>query len=465
MFLKRINRAGISFGAQLSALYTFFFVISSAGVFVIAFYIMANLIEERERDVITLRAHEYQAWFEEGGVKALQQRFGEQSKYNTDVYFVRIFGPFHNYLFVSVPDKKSFELKNLEGIDPYQIHVWSTIKEEGKNSVWNVVSTPLRQDVIMQLGKRSSRSYELLVYFRSRFLWFVIPILVLGFAAGSFLTYRIMQPIRKINQTVQTIIDTGKMNERVPERKEQGELDQLAKLFNQMLGKNEALIEAMRNSLDSVAHDLKTPMTRLRGIAELSLRDPDNHDACISALTDCMEESEKTVSLLNTLMDISEAEAGAMRLSLETISLSDVLRSVIDLYEFVSEDKNITIEQKFSNDIHIIGDRNRLQQVFANLLDNAIKYSPKNRSVEIAVDLVASKACISMTDHGLGIDDKDIAQIWNRLYRGDRSRSEKGVGLGLSFVKAIVEAHHGFVQVTSQPNQGTTFKVYLPSNT
>ncbi|NQU63678.1 MAG: HAMP domain-containing histidine kinase [SAR324 cluster bacterium] len=462
MFLKKTDQAGISFSIKLSALYTLFFVISSIGMFVVAYYFIANLVEQRERDVITLRAHEYQAWFHEGGVQALQERFDEQAKYNTDIYFVRIFSDFRNFVFLSVPRAKTFDVETLKGIDPYQIHVWNVIEEKDQNAIWNVVSTPLRQDVIIQVGKRSSRSYELLSYFRRQFLWFVFPILLIGFAAGSFLTFRAMQPIRKINQTVQKIITTGRMNERVPERKEHGELDQLAKLFNQMLTKNESLIQAMRDSLDNLAHDLKTPMTRLRGIAELSLRDPENHEGCLTALADCMEESEKTVSLLNTIMDISEAEAGAMHLTLELVSLPEVVQSVCDLYEFVAEDKNIAITQNRIAQIEVIADKNRLQQAFANLLDNAIKYSPPNSTIEIGVAQTADQTCISFKDYGIGIDPQDHDRIWDRLYRGDRSRSEKGVGLGLSFVKAIVKAHHGTVRVTSQPQQGSTFEILLP---
>ncbi len=462
MFLRKTDQAGISFSIKLSALYTVFFVISSISLFVVAYYFIANLVEQRERDVIGVRVVEYKAWFDEGGVQALQERFNEQVKYNTDIYFVRIFSNYQNFIFLSVPNTKTFELDTLKGIDPYKINIWNVIEEKDQNSIWNIVSTPLRQDVIMQVGKGSSRSYELLSYFRKRFLWFVFPILMVGFAAGSFLTFRVMQPIRKINQTVQKIIDTGQMNERVPERKEHGELDQLAKLFNQMLTKNESLIEAMRNSLDNVAHDLKTPMTRLRGIAELSLRDPDNHLGCLTALTDCMEESEKTVSLLNTLMDISEAEAGAMHLTLKPVSLSEIIQSVCDLYEFVAEDKNIVIKQNPSAQIEVVADNNRLQQAFANLIDNAIKYSPPDSVIEIGVEQNSAHTCISFTDHGTGIDPQDQDKIWDRLYRGDRSRSEKGVGLGLSFVKAIVKAHHGTVRVTSQPHQGSTFEILLP---
>jgi signal transduction histidine kinase len=151
-----------------------------------------------------------------------------------------------------------------------------------------------------------------------------------------------------------------------------------------------------------------------------------------------------------------------MHLTLKPVSLSEIIQSVCDLYEFVAEDKNIVIKQNPSAQIEVVADNNRLQQAFANLIDNAIKYSPPDSVIEIGVEQNSAHTCISFTDHGTGIDPQDQDKIWDRLYRGDRSRSEKGVGLGLSFVKAIVKAHHGTVRVTSQPHQGSTFEILLP---
>ena len=114
MFLRKTDQAGISFSIKLSALYTVFFVISSISLFVVAYYFIANLVEQRERDVIGVRVVEYKAWFDEGGVQALQERFNEQVKYNTDIYFVRIFSNYQNFIFLSVPNTKTFELDTLK---------------------------------------------------------------------------------------------------------------------------------------------------------------------------------------------------------------------------------------------------------------------------------------------------------------------------------------------------------------
>ncbi|MBU3915610.1 HAMP domain-containing histidine kinase, partial [bacterium] len=439
MSLKMNNRIGISFSLRQAALNALFIIVSSTSLFIVAYVLIENIVEEREHDIINVRIQEYRAWFNEGGVRALKARFDDQLNYSKDVYLVRILSRYNTVLFLNIPSRsESFDSEFLNDIDPRQINTWHSIEGKDKKSVWIVVSISLQPGIILQVGKRSTQGYELLSNFRSVFLRFAIPILIVCAVIGGFLTYNAIKPIRRIIMAVRKIIETGQLNERVPERKERGELDELVNLFNRMLDRNESLIQAMEDSLDNVAHDLKTPMTRLRGIAEQALRNPDDHHACLEALSDCLEESERVVSMLNTLMDVSEAEAGTMKLNLENVSLSDIIKSVVDLYEIIAEENQIKVELKIQENLSIKADPIRIRQVVSNLLDNALKYSQPQTTVTIGLSKIDDSAVVSVSDQGIGISPVEIDRIWDRLYRGDQSRSKKGVGLGLSFVKAIV---------------------------
>jgi signal transduction histidine kinase len=204
-------------------------------------------------------------------------------------------------------------------------------------------------------------------------------------------------------------------------------------------------------------------MTRLRGIAELALGTGKDMDTFRDALTECLEESERILMMLNTLMDISEAETGVMRLDLGPVDMGTLVRKIVDIYGYLAEEKGLTLDIHVPNGFHVTVDSARMSQALANLLDNAIKYTPPGGRITLEAYQQQKHLVISIKDTGVGIPQEEISKIWARLYRGDQSRHQRGLGLGLSLVRAIIWAHKGQVDVFSEPGKGSTFMIHLPA--
>jgi signal transduction histidine kinase len=167
--------------------------------------------------------------------------------------------------------------------------------------------------------------------------------------------------------------------------------------------------------------------------------------------------------MLETLMDIAEAEAGTMRLERRPFDLCQLIREVADMYQYVAEEKKIRVGTELPDSCEASVDPDRMRQAFGNLLDNAIKYTDEGGTVTISAGRTDGRATVRFRDTGMGIPEAEQGKIWDRLYRGDKSRSQRGLGLGLSLVRAVVQAHQGTVTVTSKPGEGSEFAIVLPT--
>jgi signal transduction histidine kinase len=298
--------------------------------------------------------------------------------------------------------------------------------------------------------------------FERVYLIVAVSLLVVGAVGGLVIAYRGTASFRRIIRTVEEILATG-ADRRVDAGGIRGTRREVIGLVNRLLDRNAALVRSIHDSLDNVAHDLRTPMTRLRATAERALQRPDDAAAGREAIADCLEESDRVLTMLNTLMEVAEAQTGAMRLARTRVELDEVVRDVVDLYALVAEERGATVATRVSGKVAANADPTRIRQALANLLDNALKYGGKGNAVTVSLDRDGDDAVLAVADTGPGIPASDLPRIWERLYRGDRSRSERGLGLGLSFVRAIVEAHGGRAGVESEVGRGATFRIRLPA--
>jgi signal transduction histidine kinase len=444
-------------GLRLSAWYATVFILGTVVLVTVTYTLFAAALAQRDHDIIRAALREYASHYELGGTLGLQRAVEiDERTSGRERLFVRVIRPDADSLFVRMP----------QGWDAYtqeNLGDESAARDAFESrAVLEVASARLFDGTFLQVGKSNEIRVALLRQFQIVVGIVSILALAIGVAGGLVLTRSTVQPIYDLIGVVGGIIRTGRTDTRVPERAEQVDaVDELSAQFNAMLDRINGLIAAMGQSLDNVAHDLRTPIARLRGIAERALQSADPAEQR-EALSDCLEESDRILSILNTLMDISEAETGVLQLRRTHVPLAALLGEVVELYEDVADVKKVAVTLDTAQDADVDGDRDRLRQAFANLLDNAIKYTPPGGSVRVTVARDGQRALVTVQDTGAGISAEHLPRIWERLYRADSSRSERGLGLGLSLVKAFVEAHGGTVEAVSDPGRGSTFTVRLP---
>ncbi|OPX55984.1 Signal transduction histidine kinase [Oceanospirillum multiglobuliferum] len=356
-------------------------------------------------------------------------------------------------------------LEEADGVKRLVNPQWPILETSGKR--WFVQETSLRAGEKawqLTLGLSSLPRQQQQEGYRWAIVLTLLPLYLISLLLLYWLNYRTLRPIRDLIDTVARIQSGQHLSERVPERAQHTELDRLVQQTNRFLANNERLIQGMKATLDNVAHDLRTPLARQRLRIEQLLLTPSIQAQAdlYDNVADLIEDTERIEQMLTTLMDISEAESGLMTLHLTVFEVKPLLEQLLELYEFVAEETQITLSLDCEGGTTLRADQNRLRQVLSNLLDNAIKYSPEKGQVKLWVEVTAQQLWVHVDDSGQGVAEQDLPFIFDRLYRADISRTTKGLGLGLSLVKAVVEAHQGQVQVHNLQPNGCRFSLGLP---
>lgn len=328
-----------------------------------------------------------------------------------------------------------------------------------------IKTTRLKDGRLLQVGKGSFLEVNQKKMMGRMLLVFVALSTLFSAISSIFMMAVTLRPIRSITESMSRIIQTGAFEEGAPPVSSMiTEINTLGNLFAAMTEKYASLIQAMRQTMDNVAHDFRTPLTRIRGAAELALNDHKLPDSVYEALADIIEDCDRAQLQIQNIMDAREMESGIVKINAQSFNLACLIREIVDMYSLVADEKQITLGiDNGEDEILIKGDRQRLARVFGNLIDNALKYTPKNGSVRVSFDVQPDSVTTRITDNGIGIPDADKELIWQRLFRGSQAReSEKGLGLGLNIVQVIVAAHHGAVTVTDAEGQGSVFCVTLP---
>ncbi len=302
--------------------------------------------------------------------------------------------------------------------------------------------------------------------------WSVAIVIVLGIAGGVFVSRRVLKRVDAMTGTTQTIM-AGDLSGRLSVIGSGDEFDRLAVNLNGMLERIESLMRGLKEVTDNIAHDLKTPLTRLRNRCEAALRTASSEAEFRRVLEDTIEESEGLIRTFDALLMIARAESGEVREGMAEFDVAEVARDVSELYEPLAEDKGLTLEVNAKQHAAVKGNRELVSQALANLVDNAIKYAAPSAKVSsgavngersgilVTADAEQDRIVLTVSDHGPGIPSADRSRVVDRFVRLERSRSLPGSGLGLSLVSAVARLHGGELKLEDNA-PGLRARISLP---
>jgi len=362
------------------------------------------------------------------------------------------------------------DLKHWTGIKIGK-YINSKIRETGSFKTANVhglrgsiriCDRPIYDGNILEIGIKLSAEEKMLKTFSSIFLSVFMVTLVIGSAAGWLVARKSMAGVDRISEAA-IRIGQGDFSRRVSCANEGEEIENLDTAFNEMITRIETLIRELQEVTDNIAHDLRTPLTRIRGTIETTVNGKPGLDEYLEMSGDVVEECDRLIGMINTMLEITRTDSGMLPLSKDIVDLNEVSRDAFELFAPASEIKNIEFKLNLTpGSVTVTGDVNLLQRVVANLLDNAIKYTPEKGRIMMSVGSGECCARIIVSDTGCGMSEADLKNIFDRFFRCDTSRSQPGNGLGLSLAQSIVKAHGGNIAVESRVGAGSSFKVSLP---
>lgn len=294
---------------------------------------------------------------------------------------------------------------------------------------------------------------------RNLILVFLGLSVIFGGALGFYLARMSMRDVVRITKTVNEI-QKGNLSLRVKGNSSSEEISNLSDSFNNMLHRIEELIREQKQLTDDIAHDLRSPVTGIRGLSEAGLNQQGGHTETFGQI---ISECDRLIYMVNSTLEISEIETGIFTNQQSSYKLSDLLNKAVDIFSPVAEAKGIEIKTNFSIDnLELTGNVNLIQRAVSNILDNAIKFTKKEGIVSIESYISGNNVIISIKDSGIGIAEEEQKYIFDKFYKVDKSRNTTGNGLGLSIAKAYINLHKGNIKVQSDPEKGTSFIIELP---
>jgi heavy metal sensor kinase len=465
MFSKSRFKLFRTLAFRLTLWYAGISMISSGIAFLLFYVFITSFLDNGANHELLSRSRELSSLLRLNGVEAVKrvvvleaQAAGEKK------IFVRLLYPDGNTFSSSnmsywknIPIHREALKKLLENGEP----VIETTAVSPKHRV-RILYSIIGPGLLLQLGQSMENQTRFIEAFQRIFMAVMAVLILFSAGVGWFMARRATIGVEAVTKTAKRI-SHGALDQRVPVNQRDDEINELARTFNGMLDRIQSLVKNIKEISDNIAHDLRSPVTRIRGLAEVTLttQGPVNDFEIMAAST--IEECDRLLDMINTMLVISRTEAGVEKGEFCLIDMDKLLEQACELFLPWAEDKGINLTFNRVGSFQIRGDLPMVQRMISNLLDNAIKYTPSGGTVHIRAHAdTESWGVIEVSDTGTGIAEEDLGLVFERFYRGDQSRSLPGTGLGLSLARAVALSHGGTISVNSVPGEGSTFVVRLP---
>ena len=450
---------------RLIFIYTILLVVS---VFLIAFYLhlstsrdLKNRVDEDTIKESKMLIRVYQR----GGVNRLARSITQLSQIpNANLYALR--NNKNDIIAGNFNDKES--LWNLKRLDDGWVSFSSIRSQESINQ-----SLPPKEQFFRGKEFILQGSYNLIigrdvsneVYLWKRFLTNIISatffVLILGLFGGYVLSRNILNRISAINRTSIEIMD-GDLSQRLPVGLINDELNQLSVNLNLMLDRLNKLMIGMKDVSDNIAHDLRTPLNKIRTNLEVTLMSNPTSENYKNSIQEVIQDIDIVINTFNSLLAISRVESGSLSPDKEKIDINKMLEDLIDLWEPFAEEREIILTNQCDQGVQLEGNMNLLSQAISNLIDNAIKYGPNGNKINVGAKLEKDNIILWISDNGPGIPDADKERVLERFTRLDISRNTQGTGLGLSLVNSSIKFHKGSISLLDSNPNGLIVKLEIP---
>jgi len=448
-------------GFRLTFWYTVSFLVCLMAALLTLYIYLGTVLDDRMDEDLREDIAEFGALLEEGGMEpVIFEMKREINSSDASEVFLRLLDLQGTVVFSSdVSDWEGLDFATASMLANGSVlsqPVLRTMEFFDQDYPTRVIIGKIAPNLMLQIGETFEKREEIMELLLKVFAGIVFFGIPLASAVGWLIARKAVGGIQEVSRAAKDI-ELGDLSRQVTVKAPEDEIQTLMKTFNAMAERIRSLIHEMREMTDNIAHDLRSPLARIRAMAEGALSETDSTKDYKVAAAETLKECDRLMHLINTTLDMAEVDAGVTNGSKEAIDLSKLIQDLCELFEAVAEEKHILLQVNLDPDCNVVGIKHHLQRMVANLLDNALKYTPSGGQVHISLTRSLNECHLTVSDTGVGIPEPDQSRVFERFFRCDHSRSQEGSGLGLSYARSVARAHGGDIIVANHSLPGSTF--------